>query len=1066
MLRGAVVGLFGLAGCIRDLGDLRTPAEGAALTGEVAERDLSTGEVVPKGGVRVRIRAGSTSFVTGDDGRFVLGRLPLGEHEVIAERKDDRGAVVAARRRRATLLSDGQAQDLGRLVLSLDGTLSGLVVSEGPDVPGGRAPAEGALVAVPGTPYQAVASASGFFLPNLPPGSYDLAAFFPGRAPGLRFGLEVPEGQQIFASEIVLPLADESPVTVAARVSLEGAEDGSSAGTEVRFASVLTGAETETGTDDAGAFTLDLPPGLYRARFDRDGYIPAQLFGIAVLPGGVAGLEPVHLARTLPGDLDGDGVPDVIDPDIDGDGCPNATDDNPRDPLVCRDTDGDGIPDEIDPDIDGDTLSNAEEDSLGLDGWITDPRNPDTEGDGIPDAEDPCPTIPGTECGAAQADVSLVVAGFSPESIATGEAIEIRGQGFDPAATLVRFTGDIALIPALSATATLAVVRVPPGASSGPLQVFARGQAAVTERPLEVFERPTVQRVVPESATLGTLLAVYLTGVDSASTVRFRLDDGPVQPGSPCLEPQREAALGGEWVVCVVPNRRASRLRVLLPTATLEVSLLVQEGPVVTTILPNPAAVGVQLRLLGSNLDAPSEVRVGFPGVPESVVADRVTSGEIAVTVPSGATPGPLTIFHPALEFRTAPVLDMDSDLVLATDLQPLYLTPGDTEVLITGSNLDRVADVLLPDGSSAENLSLTQGTGLRFDVPAAFDPIPGPLTLILNDGSRLTSQVVAGAVRPLSVAPGTRDFYSYFGRVVPLSGQRLGLLGGGSSPREISTLDMVSGSLLTRPVQVDPGYSWVPIRRTSRLLGYQSMGDQTQFTTLDLATSQLGPATLAEVPRGVLRADFGDVSWIGDDLLVIAISFSGQWRFLVIDPRNGSSRWVDVPEINLVFGIDRIGRDLLVVGRFAGLPLNLSGWAIVNVAPDDGIPDGTVVRGPFVPRSLQGSSNLFAEARGDGVLIVSNRGVELARPQGNQVLRRWGTSISQPPALAGGRYFIYPDDLGRGQGCGVFDAVADRVVAVIRRTLNFRCSASGPRAVFSVIGIDGEARSYELLPP
>ncbi len=1062
-VRLVILAAFGLVGCIRDLGELRTPAEGAALTGEVAERDLRTGELVPKSGVRVRVRAGSASVVTGEDGRFVLARLPLGDHEVVAERRDARGAVVAARRRRATLVTDGQAQDLGRLVLSLDGTLAGLVVAEGPDVPGGRAPADGALVAVPGTPYQAVATGSGFFLPNLPPGSYDLAAFYPGRAPGLRFGLELPEGQQVVASEIVLGPAEETPVPVAGRVSLEG-EGAELAGTDVRFFGLLGGGETSATTEAEGRFSVELSPGLYRARFDRDGYIPAQLFGIAVLPGGVAGLEPVHLARTLPGDLDGDGVPDVIDPDIDGDGCPNATDDNPRDPLVCRDTDGDGIPDEIDPDIDGDTLSNAEEDSLGLDGWITDPRNPDTDGDGIPDAEDPCPTVPGTECGAAQADVPLVLTGFAPERVATGEALETFGRGFDPSATLVRFTGDDALIPALSATATRAVVRVPTGASSGPVRVYARGQEAVGRSPVEVFQRPTVTRVLPRIATVGSLVAVYLTGVDPEQSLLFRLDDAPPQAAAACGEPQRAAALTGELVVCVEPDRRASRIRLLLPGATVDIPLVVQEGPSVTRILPNPAAPGAQLRLLGRNLDAAEDVRVRFPGVEEPVTADRVTAVEIVVTVPSGALPGALTVLHPALEFRTSAVLDLDTEQVLATDLSPLYLTPGDRDVLLTGSNLDRVTEILLPDDSPADNMRVLGTTGLRFDVSAAFRPTSGPITLVLADGSRVTSQVSAGAVQallPVTLQDNTANRY------VPLSGQRLAFV---TFRGEIVVLDFLSGSLSTRPTERINTFDF-PIPRTSRVMFYQAVEGRDAYTVLDLTTGRLGPTALAErAPETSSIPQVGSeyYAWLDPDLLVVARTRGGTGNvlsdLLVIDPRDGTSRSVLVPEMRIVLSVAGDGRDVVLIGTFVGR--SNTGWATVNVDPSDGIPDGTLVRGPATASALLGEIRALAERRGDGMLIVSTTGVELSRPEANRRLFRWPGNFNQGPSVAGGRFYVHPE-ASTGRGCSIFDAVLDRPVAEIPSADSFsvRCFGTGPRPVVAVVEAN-QVRGFELLPP
>ena len=74
-------------------------------------------------------------------------------------------------------------------------------------------------------------------------------------------------------------------------------------------------------------------------------------------------------------DLDGDGIPDLIDGDIDGDGIANNEDDTPDGgnpfpdldgdgipDIIDRDRDGDGVPDTIDGDGDGDGIANNEDD--------------------------------------------------------------------------------------------------------------------------------------------------------------------------------------------------------------------------------------------------------------------------------------------------------------------------------------------------------------------------------------------------------------------------------------------------------------------------------------------------------------------------------------------------------------------------------------------------------------------------------------------------------------------------------------------------------------------------------
>lgn len=95
---------------------------------------------------------------------------------------------------------------------------------------------------------------------------------------------------------------------------------------------------------------------------------------------------------TYDADFDGDGVADSQDWDDDGDGRADGDDAFPFDVNEWLDTDGDGIGNNADDDDDGDGLSDIEEETLGEDGFITDPLDNNTDDDGFLDGEDPSPT--------------------------------------------------------------------------------------------------------------------------------------------------------------------------------------------------------------------------------------------------------------------------------------------------------------------------------------------------------------------------------------------------------------------------------------------------------------------------------------------------------------------------------------------------------------------------------------------------------------------------------------------------------------------------------------------------
>ena len=115
----------------------------------------------------------------------------------------------------------------------------------------------------------------------------------------------------------------------------------------------------------------------------------------------IAATDGCARARDLPGDRDGDGIPDDGDESgrpgdspCRGGATTNCDDNCPRirNPLQS-DTDGDGIGDACDPDIDGDGIPNAADDCP----KNADPKQEDADDDGVGDACDLCPDTPEAE---------------------------------------------------------------------------------------------------------------------------------------------------------------------------------------------------------------------------------------------------------------------------------------------------------------------------------------------------------------------------------------------------------------------------------------------------------------------------------------------------------------------------------------------------------------------------------------------------------------------------------------------------------------------------------------------
>ena len=625
-------------------------------------------------------------------------------------------------------------------------------------------PAAGALVVVAGTPFKAITGQDGrYLLPGVPEGAFSLAFFHAGHAPGRVPGIRVAPGAYTQVRDVTLMASRDLPLReVRGSARLHGADD--SRGIEVRLIDEVDPTRVlgpvETSAD--GSWSIDgVPTSVYRARFVREGWGSVELPGVAVLVEGVVGLVPVLLTAAAANDLDGDGIPDELDPDIDGDGCLNEEDVAPRDPFFCRDTDGDGIPDELDPDIDGDTLSNAEEVSPGLDGWITDPYDPDTDGDTFWDAVDVCPTVPddqtdsngdgiGDACtppseGPGPMREDPVLVSFAPESGPAGTIVELFGRHFVPidGFNVVRF-GDGGFAEALpGASETRVAVVVPADAESGPLRLVSGGRAVTSTRSFTLVRGPRIVRFSPGSARFNAGVAVFGERFTEPLDVLI----GDVQTNPLTCDPSVVASAGGLDVTCfTVPTGAVTgHIRVLTAQgeARSQAPLLVLGSLIVASATPNPVAVGGQVLIRGSGFsvdDFPgAEVRVRIAGVPNPVAPLLPpTDTGITLVVPAGAVSGPVTVSHPAGEVTSSFDLLIDNALPSLSTASPRLIAPGDA-VRLSGSNLAGATGVTFTGGAAA---TITTNGATTIDVTVPSGVQPGPVTVTFPGGASVTSSL------------------------------------------------------------------------------------------------------------------------------------------------------------------------------------------------------------------------------------------------------------------------------------------------------------------------------------
>ena|GEM_PF-5609720 len=694
-----------LPGCFRTVSDIPAPSEGVTILGRMVKTDLSRVEKQPVANVSVSLSGRPQSLVTKEDGIFTFYRVPLGEIQLRVSQPNPAGRLRTLLRIDDILaVSDGQVLNLGDVELFGTGDIRGQVEL----VNANEASAEGALVAIVGTPYRAVVDKeNGYRINDLPSGRIDVVTFKSGYVPGRLDGVLVQPNEISNIRPIQLVPGDTPNVVVDGKVFLS--DNTPPGGVEVRFSSATSSVTKNLSatTDTDGLFRLELSVGIYSVTFRKEGYVPQLLSGVVVVNEGALGLRTVYLAPVDTSDSDQDGITDGEDPDDDNDGCLDEVDQFPNDPEVCVDSDGDGIGDALDDDDDNDGLTDAEEINVGIDGWITNPLLIDTDGDQVRDSEDLCPTIPdpsqtdtdndglGDACDPFTMAQPPVISDFFPKSGSVGTVVYIKGQNFNtsqPEFNAVVFgpDGGVAFPSGFSSEEGL-VVRVPLGAKTGTISLYNAFGSATSTAVFSVYPKPIIYEVSPSTARPGQ--SVYVRGAHfSVSTPKLTIDG--VQVPVDELRTENLTSLPPTEIIRFrLPQLGIGPVDVFVETEggndTSQDAIFVSGGPEILRVAPNPIARGAPLDIFGNNFTSTvqnAESIISFAtsnsaGRAEAV-AQRVAEGHLRVLVPQTAVTGQIALVYPEVTSTSAVELIVDTQLPSLTDIDKTLIQAGDTVVI------------------------------------------------------------------------------------------------------------------------------------------------------------------------------------------------------------------------------------------------------------------------------------------------------------------------------------------------------------------------------------------------
>jgi hypothetical protein len=158
-------------------------------------------------------------------------------------------------------------------------------------------------------------------------------------------------------------------------------------------------------------------------------------------------------------------------------------------------------------------------------------------------------------------------------------------------------------------------------------------------------------------------------------------------------------------------------------------------SPGITSFSPTGGTVGTTVTIIGTNFDTTAEV--SFNGTPATVIS--ATSTAIVVTVPPGATTGPISVMINSQGLTTT---TSSNFLVLPTitSISPSS-GPASTVVTITGTGFDTITanNSVSFNGTTAVVTSSTSSTIVTAVPPGATS---GQITVSVNGQETISSTI------------------------------------------------------------------------------------------------------------------------------------------------------------------------------------------------------------------------------------------------------------------------------------------------------------------------------------
>ncbi len=306
-----------------------------------------------------------------------------------------------------------------------------------------------------------------------------------------------------------------------------------------------------------------------------------------------------------------------------------------------------------------------------------------------------------------------VIEEFQPLEGKVGDNVSLWGANLTN--STIRFNGVAATFTVTGQTPELLQVKVPSGATTGPISASNSAGVFVSSRDFTVYGGgPLLTAFSPAAGARHTQVILEGRNFFPPVTVRF----------NGVVDPYAYAAASSQITAYVPAGAQTGPISVTTPNGSTTNSQAFYVPPQLTGFSPAAAPAGDSIVLSGTNFIGTTEV--AFNGVPADFTV--AASNRIDAIVPAGATAGPIRILAPAGAFITATTFKI---LPRITSFEPT-LGPAGTKVTVRGTGFLPVTQLRFHN--SLASFTIVSASEIQATVPG--NGATGPIRLTTPDGA------------------------------------------------------------------------------------------------------------------------------------------------------------------------------------------------------------------------------------------------------------------------------------------------------------------------------------------